>query len=388
MLDRLHRDEHYSHVTPVSGIDWDLISNIDPKMISDKNTRKMCNKFLKNISTYTLTQKDREIFSHPLSMRYFLITQTLIDLLLEEKFDLVEKINNLNEENSFLRHELKKSKIDCENSEKRMRLTQDFVACPTCKKRFQNMEFLDLHIEKYHSNLKDYWQRLRNNELYTKTDIEIAALNDEIYHLNRKLEEQQNYINQLKTPIYTKKPKEKPHKQNVTISAVAIQPKHPPTISKETEKPINASKMIKELYPSDSEESISTTNDSEYDRIRKHIELSLTKSFPIPETIDKKKKKHESTYSDSTTSENVSQIRIKNNNSDKLSMHKHKKNKIIFESVSEYSEKSQSRNSPVQIKNDSEAVSDDPFIVESSVHEVSSVFSDSKKDRFISESLS
>ncbi|OHT04220.1 hypothetical protein TRFO_28324 [Tritrichomonas foetus] len=285
-------------VVPSSAVDWDLISSIDPSIISCEDKKFL--KFLDAFPTYKLSSIDSNILFHPLSIRFFLIMQYAIAAV-TQKIKYYVKLSMRKQRDIDL---LEQKVNDLKDSQPVFHKEK----CYACGKRFTSINGLNQHIKNEHSYLKKPWRKIRKN---TKEDIEETMINDLTIKVNQLrqyiFDQDERYnkiIEQLQRKLSHHTTKVKPDPHNVKVSYMAVQPQHAPTIYntiRNIYKPDIG--MINDDYNRLDEELriagetfqdtlqnqaaiVLNKRKKNFNKIREHLRIHLEKNIPMPVPID------------------------------------------------------------------------------------------------------
>lgn len=160
-------------------IDWNLISQLDPKQIKSKKETDKINLIIKYIAKATIPD-DPNIFSnHSLTPRLIELLQLSIQYLLSLHKKSVKTLTEKTDEYNKLRHKYKKVEGSYRQSLQiidQLRIPRDI--CPLCGKKFKIGGYLDQHFRIKHPNLIEPWIQIRTKSNLNNQQDEQMLMNE------------------------------------------------------------------------------------------------------------------------------------------------------------------------------------------------------------------
>lgn len=236
-----HQGEH-------CGINWDLISEIDPNLVRIEEEKSLFKKLLHEFPLYKLSSGDSFYLGHPFSIRLCLLTQKMIKYLIFDQKRLKEHIKKLNHNVERLKQKLKDARVDKENAEMKYEAKKNSTICPCCQKAFRDIHCLDLHFQQCHQAHLQDWRKIRGDKLISPSDQVITQLKEIIVEVKDKVDKQQKQIDELvrRPPEIVSHQPAKVVSYNIPVaqkytkvSSLFIQPKFGPKIADDSKSAFN-----------------------------------------------------------------------------------------------------------------------------------------------------
>ncbi|OHS93608.1 hypothetical protein TRFO_40114 [Tritrichomonas foetus] len=171
-------------------LDWNLINRTNPEYIRTTGDTETLEKIICSFSDSKFGAVERQFLPFPLSAKFYELIQLSMNYLLKKQTKLQQQLKQKDQEIEYLRHKLEKS---YETIPKFVGRDVSVVhSCPVCNKAFKSFYHLDKHVKKYHLNLLDAWNSLRNNQPYG-AKFEFQELQHEINHLRECITRQEYF---------------------------------------------------------------------------------------------------------------------------------------------------------------------------------------------------
>ena len=195
-------------------LDWNLINRTNVEYIKATSDSEALEQIIHSFVDSKFGAVERQFLPFPLSRKLYELLQLSVHYLLKKQTKIQQQMKQKDLEIEYLRH-----KIDKFYSAIPKMPSHDVSvvhSCPVCNKAYKSFYHLDKHMHKFHIDMLDAWNALRNKQPYGAS-LAIQELQFEINHLRECVTRQEFASKQEPPPPKDKFPiKPKTYKKEKT----------------------------------------------------------------------------------------------------------------------------------------------------------------------------